>query len=126
MRMLVLSLVSSVMIASSVSASAECYGDAATQYGCNSDMRSTTSQGSGELVHFGGDSDRVLPDYGKSSSRSITTDDLFTAAEQRQMLKSIVVGNGTSLSRSAFTRSMHAGARPLRSYGNRPFITRVR
>lgn len=126
MRSLVLSIVSSLVLGASVPAFAECYGDAANQYGCNNGSQETSNRGSGELVRFGGESERVLPDNGYANTKRSATDDLFTPEEQRQMLKSIVTGSGSSYSRGAFTRSMQAGARPLRSFGNRGIVTRSR
>jgi hypothetical protein len=114
MRSFVFCLVSLMVLGTSGSAFAECYGDAAGQYGCNSALQGASSSGSGELVRFGGESERVLPDNGS------------TTEEQRQMLKSIVTSNGSTHSQGAFTRSMQAGARPLRPFGNRAIIIRTR
>ena len=125
MRSVVFCLVSLMVLGTSGSAFAECYGDAAGQYGCNSALQGASSSGSGELVRFGGESERVLPDNGSTTKR-LTTEDLFTAEEQRQMLKSIVTSNGSTHSQGAFTRSMQAGARPLRPFGNRAIIIRTR
>ena len=112
-----------VMVATTMSsATAQCFGDAAEMYGCESRLGAPQGN-SGELVRFGGDSAPVIPDTGRSSNGS-STDDLFTEQERRRMMRSIVQSGGRqSYSRQAFTRSMTSGSRPIRRWGNTRIIS---
>lgn len=97
-------------------AAAECYGETAHMYGCAS-TNAPSPKNIGELVYFGGDSAPVLP-YRGGAPTSLT-DDLFSPEEQRNMLRSIVRGQGSATySRSSEVQAMNSGARALRRFGN--------
>jgi hypothetical protein len=99
------------------SAHAECYGDAASMYGCGATTSaSKPARRSGNLEHFGDASAPVLPDVASSQAGA---DDVITSQERRRMLRSIVLGSGRrSWSERSFMQAVNSSGRPLRRSGS--------
>ena len=99
------------------SAYAECYGDAASMYGCGpASSASKPSRRSGNLEHFGDSSAPVLPDVASSQQGS---DDVITQQERRRMLRSIVLGSGRrTWSERSFMQAINSSGRPVRRSGS--------
>lgn len=114
MRTVAAILITLVTMTISAPASAQCYGDAAEMYGCGNQE----SANSGQLVRFGGGSEVILPDTGYAQrAEKISTDDLFTPQEQKNMLKAIVRGRTSGQSQAALNRAVNSAARPVRRIG---------
>ena len=121
MRFIIVSLIciSSTFL---TSAHAECYGDGAHAFGCDSQSAPVRSS-SGELTSFGGDQVVIIPNTNAPESVD-SNGDLFSPYERRNMMRSIVLGRGqNSFSQAAMIRSMNAASRPIRAFGNRRIVT---
>jgi hypothetical protein len=105
--------------ATAPNALAECYGDAASMYGCGPKQapQQVTSRG-GSLERFGGDDAPVLPDTGYQN-QDATASDVVTAQESRRMLRGIVLGTNrrNNFSQRTLNNAMNASGQPLRRAG---------
>ena len=109
MRSIIFSLIASLALGFSSSASAQCFGDAAQAYGCG-----VSAPREGTLQTFGTAGKPVVPYYGPKGRSPF--DGLFTPWEQRQMLRGIVMNNMTRarFANQAFQRSVNSNANPIR------------
>ena len=112
MRSTLLSIVAVISIGFAVSAHAECFGEAASAYGCG-----LAAPQQNRLQNFGSSGNEVAPYYGPQNRSPY--DGLFTHKEQRAMLRSIVLGhrNRTGQANTAFSRAMNYNARAIRRVG---------
>lgn len=112
MRSTLFALIAIVAIGFSSSAFAECFGEAASAYGCG-----VAAPQESRLQNFGSSGNQITPYYGPQNRSPY--DGLFTHREQRAMLRSIVLGhrNRTSQANTAFNRAMNYNARAIRRVG---------
>lgn len=113
MRSTLLSLVALLALATASHGYAECFGEAAEAYGCG-----VSAPQEGQLQQFASSNQGVVPYYG--SPKRSPYDGLFTRQEQRQMLRSIVLGHlrGNQQAANAFNRAMNYNAQAIRRSGN--------
>jgi hypothetical protein len=109
----------SCLIAVTSTAHAECYGDAADQYGCGNPS-AIQGRSEGTLERFGGSSDAPIIIDNGSYGRAPNSYDIFSPEEERRMYRRAVLGAGTgSMSGSYGSRSMRANSRALRTFRGR-------
>lgn len=100
-------------------AHAECYGDAADQYGCGNAF---VSQGrnEGTLERFGGSNDGPIIIDNGAYGRSASPYDVFSPEEERRMYRNAVLSAGTrNVSRGYGNRSFRSNSRALRFFRGR-------
>lgn len=104
-------------LAASISnANAECYGDAADQYGCGNAF---TEQGrsDGTLERFGGGNDAPIIIDNGGYGRGANSYDIFSPEEERRMMRNAVLSAGArSLSKGYGNRSYRMNSRSLRTF----------
>ena len=104
-------------------ARAECYGEAATAYGCGVPANTGVNmagRSAPSLEAFGSTEAPVLPDTGYYNQPQGSTD-VITPEEQHRMMRNIVLGKGGSNpARSAQMRAVNSAAQPIRRSGSFP------
>lgn len=101
------------------SAYAECYGDAADQYGCGNTL---VAQGRsvGTLERFGGSNDGPIIIDNGGYGRSASPYDVFSPEDERRMYRNLVMDSGTrNMSRGYGNRSIRSNSRALRFFRGR-------
>lgn len=99
-------------------ANAECYGDAADQYGCGNAFAGQ-GRSEGSLERFGGGDGPIVIDNG-TYGRAPSPYDVFTPEEERRMYRSAVLNAGTRTMSSGYgSRSFRTNSRPLRTFRGR-------
>lgn len=120
MRTLIITL--ALLVSISSSAQAQCYGDAATAFGCGAQKSSGDT-----LERFGGKGNQVLPVYDNQGSYH---DYAFSDRETRMFYRRAVRGRwqynmGYPWSQRTYINTMNASGNPVRTFGNLP-LTRPR
>ena len=99
-------------------AHAECYGDAATMYGCGTQVKPPPSKQVGSLEHFGDSRAPVLPDVAYSNNSSIM-DEVVSPADRRRILRSVALGTGRrTYSQGTHIQAINNSGRPVRLSGS--------
>ena len=108
-NLMLLSVLTLVLSATTLSAHSECFGESADRYGCG-----IAAPREASLEQFANPSSPVLPYYGPQQGSPY--DNLFSQGERRQMLRSIILGNrsNSGAANMAFRSAMNSSARPLR------------
>lgn len=96
-------------------AAAQCYGDAATSYGCTENVSGQTYRG-GTLEQFGGNRSKILPNVGYQNN---SYDDVISTNERRRMLRDIILQRrtGNSVINRAYRASIQNSGRSIRRSG---------
>jgi hypothetical protein len=99
-------------------ACAECYGDAADQYGCGNAFV-TQGRSEGSLERFGGGDGPIIIDNG-TYGHSRSPYDVFTPEEERRMYRNAVLNAGNrTISGGYANRSFRANSRAQRLFRGR-------
>lgn len=103
------------IFAPSYPAAAQCYGDAATSYGCTENVSGQTYRG-GALEQFGGTRSKILPNVGYQNN---SYDDVISTNERRRMLRDIILQRrtGNSVINRAYRASIQNSGRSIRRSG---------